>query len=67
MIHNFIRLNQGYEDAFDEWEQPAAQDEQKDEEMENKNSAQETTYLNVWRDGIAQSMWDKYQNYINNN
>lgn len=64
MIHNFIRLNALYEDAFYEWNQ----------EIDGENDAdviatmQPTAPRQVarWRDEIAQQLWAQYQETLNN-
>jgi DDE superfamily endonuclease len=66
MLHNFIRLNQHYDDEFDviEDEEVAAQNPAGDvQNMGGGQSAAETARLQAWRDGIAQRMWDDYVLY----
>ena len=61
MIHNFIRVNQGYEDEFDEWNEEH-NDENGDLNAENDDIAG----ANNKREEIAQHMWASYQNYLQN-
>jgi hypothetical protein len=65
MLHNFIRLNQGFDDEFDRWEDHRLRhgpnrDPPPPEPRTNSDAAEERR-LNAWRDGIAQEMWDAYQ------
>ena len=68
MLHNFIRRNQHYEDTFDlEVDAEPAPDEQGNDAPLNVGGGQnaaEKARLSQWRDGIAQRMWDQYQNYV---
>ena len=63
MIHNFIRVNQPYEDEFfdadDVLDEPVV-DEPDVEIIGNARA------LNQWRDGIARAMWDDYIVHIAN-
>ena len=62
-LHNFIRMNQEYEDAFDhvpiapELVEPLPP-------IPITDPNHNTALLNQWRDGIAQQMWDDYTAYI---
>jgi len=61
MIHNFIRMNQGYEDDFDAWvesEHTSTSDLSTDAIESNNESAEEL------RDQIAQAMWVQYQHEL---
>ena len=64
MIHNFIRMHQGYEDAFDI--QAVAEADIEDEPDEpaevNPTNAAEMRALNNWRNNIASAMWADYNN-----
>ena len=57
MLHNFIRINNEEEDIFDIWDEEDIVD---NDEFENDNEVNQHK-LNIWRDGIATSMWDAYQ------
>ena len=66
MIHNFIRVNQEYEDEYDEWDpytegdgNEGRGDEDNDEEggFENQNDRE----VKQMRDNIARDMWVSYQ------
>ncbi len=59
MIHNFIRLHQGYEDEFDEWRVQEDFDGDR-EDHEDDGDNEETVN---WWNGIAQKMWDDYVTY----
>jgi hypothetical protein len=62
MIHNFIKLNQGFEDAFDEWDEDDTEvDNNENENVENDNNNINDNILRQWRDDIAQDMWNSYQ------
>ena len=69
MIHNFIRLEQEFEDEFDRWSDDI--DEVEDDpglihpEVAPRGPAgADFVALNTWRDGIAQRMWNEYQDYM---
>ena len=68
MIHNFIRKEQGYEDQWHAWS--VEEEEEVDPTHENANvevdgnDEQQQNDLKAWRNGIAQSMWDDYQAYM---
>ena len=62
MIHNYIRLNQGYEDEFDEWDGDHGDDDL--QPGDNDNDAQGGDNL---RDQIAEAMWAQYQEYVGHN
>ena len=65
MIHNFIRLNQGYVNKYDEWNDDDRNengDEENDEVDDNGNEQMNATM----RDNIANDMWTQYQNYLAN-
>lgn len=67
IFHNFIRHQQRYDDQFYEnlpEEQVHREEEAEANEMNNANPV--INSLNEWRDGIAQRMWDDYQNYLLN-
>ena len=62
MLHNFIRIHQGYLDEFDELAEDDNVDEEQEEELNAvNNAAVPDEQLYAWRDGIAQEMWDDYQ------
>jgi hypothetical protein len=56
-IHNFIRLNQVYEDDYDEFDDDEVD---VDDTMNPPLNEFESQDVNSWRDSIAQSMWDDY-------
>ena len=67
MLHNFIRLNQGYEDEYDAWD-PYTEgdgngglgnedDDEGGEIRENQNERE----VNQKKDTIAREMWESYQ------
>ena len=70
MIHNFIRMHQGYEDAFDiQAAAEAAEADREDEPDEPDEPAEvhpinaaEMRALNNWRNNIASAMWADYKN-----
>ena len=67
MLHNFIRLNQHYEDTFDELDEEEVEEGAGNVNPGNINggqSSEEKNRLNAWRDGIAQRMWEQYQSYL---
>ena len=61
MLHNFIRMNQLYEDVFYDEDVDAEQQVEQIAEVEVIGNAR---ILNQWRNGIARAMWDDY--VINN-
>ena len=61
MIHNFIRLNQGYDDEFDQWNIV-----NNDEVGNNVPDAENVHAAEILRDQMAQNMWNEYQLYIQN-
>ena len=61
MIHNFIRLNQGYEDEFDIW------NEEPDRTGNNYADEQNVQIAENLREEIAQQMWADYQNNLQAN
>ena len=61
MIHNFIRLNQGFEDEFDALEIDNEEEDEEQQFEENEMAA------NTLGDDIAESMWAEYQNYLAQN
>ena len=66
-LHNFIRLNQHYEDTFDELDEEEVEEGAGNVNPGNINggqSSEEKNRLNAWRDGIAQRMWEQYQSYL---
>lgn len=66
MIHNFIKLNQGYEDEFDDWyDDNVCDDDDNNLQLgDDDNDAQGADDL---RDQIAYDMWVQYQEYLANN
>ena len=58
MIHNFIKLNQGYEDEYDQWiqEEDGENDEEDDENDDDDEVAGLNGNLDLFRDNIAQQM-----------
>ena len=59
MIHNFIKINQGYEDEFDEWNHLNNDNNgDNDANMINNIDAENL------REDIALRMWASYQDYI---
>lgn len=66
MIHNFIRMNQGYDDEFDRWDMPVMDEapEPAEEPAYSSQTAQQQRAANLQRDVIAQEMWEDYQRYI---
>ena len=60
MTHNFIRLNQLYEDVFDDVE--IDEEVEVDYNANVDNEVQGTAALHNRRDNIAQSMWNNYTN-----
>ena len=65
MLHNFIRINQE-DDEFDIWDLDE-EDIDNEENVDNKggNNDVHQNGLNIWRNGIASSMWDVYQLELN--
>ena len=61
MIHNFIRVNQGYDDEYDEWNE---NENDKNGDMNADND--DINNANGYREEIAQQMWASYQNYLQN-
>ena len=62
LVHNFVRMNQLYEDEFDNVDVPADnQNEDDDTDGVDENNIYVNAALNQWRDGIATEMWDAYQ------
>jgi hypothetical protein len=67
MVHNFIRMEQEFEDEFDRWNTEDMEDEDIAEaDVEVQGNAAQVGNLNEWRNGIAQQLWDDYQNVLNN-
>ena len=66
MLHNFIRINQEEDDEFDIWDLDE-EDIDNEENVDNKggNNDVHQNGLNIWRNGIASSMWDVYQLELN--
>ena len=58
MSHNFIRLNQLYEDEF---YQGQIDDDQPDDVNDEVEIVGNARALNEWRNGIATAMWEEYQ------
>jgi len=67
MVHNFIRLNQGFDDEFDDWDPPVMEDdvEEADEMAYSNQTPAQQSAANVQRDVIAQEMWEDYIRYTN--
>jgi hypothetical protein len=68
IVHNFIKANQDYEDAYDQW------DENEDANNVNDNDGEEEEVHGIngvgaaaWRDSIANAMWEQYQDYLQAN
>ena len=61
LVHNFIRMNQLYEDEFDDVDIPADNQNEYDDDGVDENNIYVNAALNQWRDGIATEMWDAYQ------
>lgn len=59
-VHNFIRMNQLYEDEFD-IDDIDADDHNEDDDGVDDNNIHASAALNQWRDSIATEMWDAYQ------
>lgn len=66
MIHNFICLNQGYDDEFANWNAAVMEEDDHAEEpvYSNQSSAQQNA-ANIQRDVIAQEMWEDYVRFVN--
>ena len=60
LVHNFIRMNQLYEDEFDIVDVDAV-DHNEDDDGVDENNVHVNAALNQWRDAIATEMWDAYQ------
>ena len=60
-MHNFIRLNQLYEDEFDNVDIPVQDHNEEDDEGADEHNVHANAALNQWRDSIATEMWDAYQ------
>ena len=61
LVHNFILMNQLYEDEFDDVDIPADNQNEYDDDGVDENNIYVNAALNQWRDGIATEMWDAYQ------
>ena len=66
MIHNFIHLNQKYEDVFYIIDENRPEDADEEDEVEAVPEVNANA-LNQWRNGIAREMWDSYVIYNQNN
>jgi hypothetical protein len=65
MLHNFVRINQLYEDEFDVLDEDDIDEEDEgDQEVPVDENAENVAELNAWRDDIAQRMWDDYQRVL---
>ena len=63
MIHNFIRLNQGYLNKYDEWNDDDRNENGDEENDENDDNGHDQINATM-RDNIANDMWTQYQNYL---
>lgn len=61
LFHNFIRLNELYEDAFYDDDGNAPDDVVDDENDDADEDGPEMNALKAWRNGIADAMWAHYQ------
>jgi hypothetical protein len=71
-LHNFIKLHQGYDDLYDEWDDNEADDAADDNEADDNEAGDDVPNGNfggpaAWRDGIANDMWEQYQIYLQAN
>ena len=67
LLHNFVRINQLYEDEFfavDENDEP--DNAVDDDDIEVEVGGAEMNALKAWRDGIADAMWAQYQIHLAN-
>ena len=63
-LHNWIRYTQAYEDDYDDVDDLAvANNDDNNDLYANVRDADDSPYneLKIWRDGIAQQMWDDYK------
>lgn len=61
MLHNFIRSNQLYDDEFDAPEPACDANDDDDPEIDDELDAHvNRNELKLWRDGIANDMWNDY-------
>lgn len=60
MLHNFIRLNQAFDDEWNNWQEPVVEDAAHPEVHEHIQNNAEYALVTAWRDQIAQDMWDSY-------
>ena len=61
MVHNFIKIEQLYEDEFDEWNIDEENDHGDDYPVaEVLNNDENGGQANAWRESIAIPMWDAY-------
>jgi hypothetical protein len=67
MIHNFIRLNQGYEDDYDQWVQDEDGEDDDDDGDNDDGAGGVNGNMYAFRNNIAQQMWVQYQQYIGAN
>lgn len=65
MVHNFIRLHQDSEDPYDEWDDNDVAHVEENEDIDNHNV--NAGAASIWRDSIANAMWEEYQNYLQAN
>ena len=63
MLHNFIRLNRGYEDEFDSWNDIRDGNEDNNDDIEHGDLELND---NNFRNNLAEQMWIDYQNRLNN-
>jgi hypothetical protein len=62
MLHNFIRVNQLYEDEFDQWDDNENEIiDPIDVNVNEINPNENAVHLRNWRDNIANEMWISYQ------
>ncbi|KAF0705149.1 hypothetical protein AaE_014638 [Aphanomyces astaci] len=67
-LHNFIRLHGGRDDEVERQASDVIRAESQapinGNDRANFDDAPESEEAKVWRDGIAQSMWEQYQQYL---
>ena len=66
LLHNFVRINQLYEDEFYENGGDEANDILEDENDDEEEDGPVMNALKAWRNGIADAMWEQYLLHLAN-
>ena len=66
LLHNFVRINQLYEDEFYENDGDEPNNVLEDENDDEEEDGPVMNALKVWRNGIADAMWEQYELHLAN-